>query len=90
MDGNVGSAPGVIGALSVLGDRFDVQLAIENTGLAPADLLRALDDAQRKGTSLDPGLGSRPVKSFEPSRLLTAMPPGTSTTRSTPAIPSMV
>jgi DNA-binding CsgD family transcriptional regulator len=49
MDGNVGSAPGVIGAISVLGDRFDVQLAIEITGLAPADLLRALDDAQREG-----------------------------------------
>jgi len=49
MEGNVGSAVGVIGALSVLGDRFDVQLAIEITGLAPADLLRALDDAQRTG-----------------------------------------
>ena len=49
MDGSVGAAPGVIRALSVLGDRFDVQLAIEITGLAPADLLRALDDAQRQG-----------------------------------------
>jgi DNA-binding CsgD family transcriptional regulator len=49
MDGNIGAAPGVIGALSVLGDRFDVQLAIEITGLAPADLLKALDDAQRDG-----------------------------------------
>jgi DNA-binding CsgD family transcriptional regulator len=49
MDGNVGAAPGVIGALSVLGDRFDVQLAIEVSGLAPADLLKALDEAQRDG-----------------------------------------
>ena len=49
MDGNVGAAAGVIGALSVLGDRFDVQLAIEITGLAPGDLLKALDDAQRDG-----------------------------------------
>jgi len=49
MDGNVGAMPGVIRALSVLGDGFDVQLAIEVTGLAPADLLKALDDAQRDG-----------------------------------------
>jgi DNA-binding CsgD family transcriptional regulator len=49
MDGNVGAAPGVIGALSVLGDQFDVQLAVEISGLAPADLLRALDIAQREG-----------------------------------------
>jgi DNA-binding CsgD family transcriptional regulator len=57
MDGNVGSAPGVIGALSVLGDRFDVQLAIEITGLAPADLLQALDDAQRQGlVAVDRGI----------------------------------
>jgi DNA-binding CsgD family transcriptional regulator len=49
MDTNVGAAPGVIGALSVLGDQFDVQLAIEITGLAPGELLQALDDAQREG-----------------------------------------
>ena len=49
MDGNGGTAPELIGALSVLGDQFDVQLAIEITGLAPTDLLLALDDAQREG-----------------------------------------
>lgn len=49
MDGNVGGAPEFIGALSVLGDEFDVQLAAEVSGVAPADLLRALDGAQREG-----------------------------------------
>ena len=49
MDGNVGAAPELIGALSVLGDQFDVQLAVEISGLAPADLLRAMDIAQREG-----------------------------------------
>ncbi len=49
MDGNVDAAPRVIGALSVLGDLFDVQLAAEISGLAPADLLRTLDIAQREG-----------------------------------------
>ena len=49
MDENVGAAPELIGLLSVLGDRFDVQLAAEISGLAPADLLRALDKAQREG-----------------------------------------
>ena len=48
MDGNVGAAPGVMGSLSVLGDQFDVHLAAEISGLAPADLLRALDFAQRE------------------------------------------
>jgi DNA-binding CsgD family transcriptional regulator len=64
MDGNVGSTLGVIGALSVLGARFDVQLAIEITGLAPADLLLALDDAQREGL-VDVERG---VVRFEPQR----------------------
>jgi DNA-binding CsgD family transcriptional regulator len=49
MDGNVGAATRVIGALSVLGEQFDVQLAIAITGMAPAELLQALDDAQRDG-----------------------------------------
>jgi len=49
MDGNGDTATALIGALSVLGDRFDIQLAIEITGLAPTDLLLALDDAQRDG-----------------------------------------
>jgi DNA-binding CsgD family transcriptional regulator len=49
MDENVGAAPELIGLLSVLGDRFDVQLAAEISGLAPVDLLRALDKAQREG-----------------------------------------
>jgi predicted ATPase len=49
MDRNVGATRTVIGALSVLGDRFDVQLAIDISGLEPADLLQALDDAQREG-----------------------------------------
>ena len=49
MDGNLGGAPEFIGALSVLGDEFDVQLAAEVSGVAPADLLRALDGAQREG-----------------------------------------
>ena len=38
-----------IQALSVLGDRFDIQLAVEISGLHPADLLRALDIAQGQG-----------------------------------------
>ncbi len=64
MDGNVGAAPGVIGALSVLGDRFDVQLAIEVTGLAPVDLLRVLDEAQRDGlVAIERG-----IVSFRPGR----------------------
>ncbi len=49
MDPNVGAARTVIAALSVLGDRFDVQLAVEISGLEPADLLQALDNAQRDG-----------------------------------------
>ncbi len=49
MDGNVGAAPELIGALSVLGEQFDVQIAVEISGLAPADLLRAIDVAQREG-----------------------------------------
>ena len=43
-----GAAPSLMGALSVLGDEFDVQLAAEISGLAPADLLRAMDAAQRE------------------------------------------
>ena len=49
MDGNVGGAPELIGALSVLGEQFDVQLAVEISGLAPPDLLQDLDKAQGKG-----------------------------------------
>ena len=49
MDGKVGGASELIGALSVLGERFDVQLAVEISGLAPADLLQALDSAQGNG-----------------------------------------
>jgi DNA-binding CsgD family transcriptional regulator len=49
MDARVDGALGVIGSLSVLGDRFDVQLAIEISGLAAPELLLALDDAQREG-----------------------------------------
>ena len=49
MDRNVGAARDVIGALSVLGDRFDVQLAVDISGLEPADLLQALDSAQGEG-----------------------------------------
>ena len=46
--GASGAAPSLMGALSVLGDEFDVQLAAEISGLAPADLLRAMDAAQRE------------------------------------------
>lgn len=49
MDGNVIAAPGLMGALSVLGEVFDVQLAVEISGLPPSDLLRALDTAQDEG-----------------------------------------
>lgn len=49
MDGNAGAGPELIGALSVLGDQFDVQLAAEISDMAPADLLRAMDIAQREG-----------------------------------------
>jgi len=49
MNRNLGAARDVIGALSVLGDRFDVQLAVDISGLQPADLLQALDSAQREG-----------------------------------------
>jgi DNA-binding CsgD family transcriptional regulator len=41
--------PDVLGALSVLGDSFDVELAAEVSGAEPADLLRALEPAQRAG-----------------------------------------
>jgi DNA-binding CsgD family transcriptional regulator len=64
MDGNVSSAVGVIGALSVLGDRFDVQLAIEITGLPAAALLKALDDAQRDGLVAV----ERGIVTFDPKR----------------------
>ena len=67
MDRDLGAARNVIGALSVLGDRFDVQLAVDVSGLEPADLLHALDDAQREGLLVvegglihfDPGLRAR-------------------------------
>jgi DNA-binding CsgD family transcriptional regulator len=49
MDTNVGAASEAIQALSVLGDRFDTQLAVEISGLQPAELLRALDMAQGQG-----------------------------------------
>jgi hypothetical protein len=35
-------------ALSVLGDRFDIQLAVEISGLTRVELLHALDIAQRR------------------------------------------
>ncbi len=49
MDGNASTASDAIEALSVLGDRFDIQLAVEVSGQSPADLLRALDSAERQG-----------------------------------------
>jgi DNA-binding CsgD family transcriptional regulator len=49
MDANVGGGRDLMGALSVLGDEFDVQLAAEISGLPPADLLRALGIAQAEG-----------------------------------------
>jgi DNA-binding CsgD family transcriptional regulator len=39
----------LIGALSVLGDEFDIQLAAEISGLAPSDLLEALGIAEAEG-----------------------------------------
>ena len=67
MDRDLFSARNAIGPLSVLGDRFDVQLAVDVSGLEPADLLKALDDAQREGLLVvegglihfDPGLRAR-------------------------------
>jgi DNA-binding CsgD family transcriptional regulator len=67
MDRDLGAARNVIGALSVLGDRFDVQLAVDISGLEPAHLLKVLDDAQREGLLVvegglihfDPGLRAR-------------------------------
>ncbi len=57
MDTNVGAARDLIGALSVLGDAFDVQLAAEISGLAPVDLLQALGIAQAEGlVSVERGL----------------------------------
>src|SRR6478752_4243626 len=52
MDGNASTASHAIEALSVLGDRFDIQLAVEVSGQSPADLLRALDSAERQGLVL--------------------------------------
>jgi DNA-binding CsgD family transcriptional regulator len=49
MDRNAGKASEVIRALSVLGDRFDTQLAVEISGLQPPELLQALDIAQGQG-----------------------------------------
>ena len=48
VDGSADAPPNLMGALSVLGVEFDVQLAAEISGLAPADLLRAMDVAQRE------------------------------------------
>src|SRR6187402_2866282 len=45
MDTNASATSEAIQALSVLGDRFDTQLAVEVSGLQPAELLRALDIA---------------------------------------------
>jgi DNA-binding CsgD family transcriptional regulator len=67
MDQQAGATRRVIGALSVLGDRFDVQLAVEISGLEPADLLRVLDSAHREGlvtvqgglVQFDPGRRAR-------------------------------
>jgi DNA-binding CsgD family transcriptional regulator len=50
MDTNAGTQ--AIRALSVLSDRFDTQLAVEISGLQPAELLRALDIAQGEGLVL--------------------------------------
>jgi DNA-binding CsgD family transcriptional regulator len=47
MDTNAGTE--AIRALAVLGDRFDTQLAVEISGLQPAELLQALDIAQGQG-----------------------------------------
>jgi DNA-binding CsgD family transcriptional regulator len=48
MDANA-SDHGLIGALSVLGDRFDLQLAVEISGMPAGDALHALETAQRDG-----------------------------------------
>ena len=49
MDTNAGAESEAIRALAVLGDRFDTQLAVEISGLQPAELLQALDMAQGQG-----------------------------------------
>ena len=49
MDTNAGAASEAIRALSVLGDGFDTQLAVEISGLQPPELLLALDIAQSRG-----------------------------------------
>ena len=49
MEKNAGAASEAIRALAVLGDRFDTQLAVEISGLQPAELLRVLDIAQAQG-----------------------------------------
>jgi non-specific serine/threonine protein kinase len=49
MDGYDGTASDAVQALSVLGDGFDIQLAVEITGLRPSGLLRVLDIAQGRG-----------------------------------------
>jgi DNA-binding CsgD family transcriptional regulator len=64
MDERVDALPEVIGTLAVLGDRFDVQLAIAVTGLPPAALLKALDDAQREGLLAV----ERGIVTFDPKR----------------------
>ena len=46
---NAVAASEAIRALAVLGDRFDTQLAVEISGLQPAELLQALDIAQGQG-----------------------------------------
>jgi len=49
MDTKASAASEAIQALSVLGDRFDTQLAVEISGLQRAELLQALDTAQGQG-----------------------------------------
>jgi DNA-binding CsgD family transcriptional regulator len=49
MGEDVDGALRVIGSLSILGDRFDVHVAAQVSGIAPADLLQALEIAEREG-----------------------------------------
>ena len=49
MGTKAGTVSGAIGALSVLGEGFDTQLAIEVSGLSAGELLRALDSAEGQG-----------------------------------------
>jgi DNA-binding CsgD family transcriptional regulator len=49
MDEDVDAALRLIGSLSILGDRFEVHVASQITGIAPEDLLRILEIAAREG-----------------------------------------